>query len=1498
MTDRHPETAPEAADGFELFHRQARATPDAVAVDDGRESLSYDQLAARALELAAALRRFGLEDEEIVGISMERSTELVVAVLGVLAAGGAYLPLDPAYPAGRRRYMVEDSGCRRVLAGPGLGTDLGGVEVLQISDLLEATSSSPATRTEERAVLDPQRLAYVIYTSGSTGRPKGVLVPHRGLAGVVAAQLRSFACGPGGRVLQFSSWSFDASVAELLMALGSGACLCLARQEELLPGPDLVDLLVARRITHATLPPSVLAAVPPAELPELGCLCCAGENLPGPLAERWGRGRRLFNLYGPTETTIWATAHRVEAGEDRPAIGIPVAGTTVTLAGPRGEAVAPGEVGEILLGGPGVARGYLGRPRLTAERFLPDPTASDLGARRYRTGDLARRREDGSLEFRGRRDHQVKVRGLRIELGEVEAVLAAHPDVEAAAAGVATSGSPRLLAWVVLTPGSSVTARQLREHLAGELPRHMVPDEVVPIDALPLTANGKLDRSALPVPETESHTGGRAPEGPVESALAQLWCRLLGVDQVFADDDFFALGGHSLLVGQLISRVRRELGASLDLGEVFEASSLATMATKIASKRTLGGGDAAHDTLPEPPPIHRQGRHHAVPLSFPQERVWFLDRLVRGNIAYNAQATVEFEGPLRHDVLERVFEEIVRRHEIFRTTFREHEGRAVQDVHPPAPLVLPLIDLERIPEDQRHDLAEALVRRELGRPFRLGALPLARWTLVRFAPRHHLLIQVEHHFVHDGWAFAVLMGEVKTLYDAFARGLPSPLADPAVQYTDFALWQREWLDGEVLRRHLDVWSRRLEGLPPALELPTDHPRPKVQSFRGRGPRIVLDGELADRLRAFAQRQGTTLFAVMTAGFYALLERYTGATDIALGSAMANRPLPELEAMPGMVVNTLVLRADLAGRPSFAEVVDRVRRGALEAWAYQSVPLEKLVAEIAPDRDLSRNPLFQVMFSFHDSPVPDLELDLPAGELRGTVLERHNGSAKNDLNVVVIPRAEQRVGRAPRPSDREIVLIWEYSTDLFDEATIERMIGHYRALLADAVAHPKRRLAELTMLAPVEVARLEEWEGSPEGTDPAPFRAVHLDLVEGARKTPRGPALESEGRTLDHGELDRRSAALAADLRRRGVGSEVLVALLCPRSPELVVAALAVLRAGGAYLPLDPDAPAKRLASMVEASGARLLLAHPDLRKHLADRADAAVPVITIDLEAELGHEAPQTSGLDRPPHPDQLAYVIYTSGSTGTPKAVGVPHRGLANLVAWHRDTFGSRAGDRASLIANPAFDASVWETWSGLSGGGSLLIPGDGTRSDAGSLLAWLDERRASHCFLPTPMAEAVLDDLERRGAAAPQSLRILAAGGDRLHRYPPTGLGCELVNHYGPTECSVISVSTTVPSVTEARAPAIGRPIARTRALVLDGGLRRRPQGLPGELFLAGAGLARGYLGSPRLTAERFLPDPTSPIAGARLYRTGDLARWRPDGQLECLGRTDHQVKIRGFR
>ncbi|MFL6196132.1 MAG: amino acid adenylation domain-containing protein, partial [Thermoanaerobaculia bacterium] len=1383
----------------ELFAEQARSRPGAVAVEHGAEALTWAELRQRAGRIARRLAALGLRPEERVAVLAERSLDLVPTLLGILEAGGAYLPLDPAHPPERLAWMVQDAGASLLVAREAPFELPPGMRLV-IPD-------GPEGEVPEAALprVHPESLAYVTYTSGSTGRPKGVAVTHRNVLRLV--RNAGYAdLGPDQTWLQTAPLSFDPSTVEIWVPLLNGGRLVLY------PGrlgalDDLARVIEAHGVTSAWLTTGLFHEMVDGRLDGLRPLSqlLTGGDVVSPdharrVLERHP-GLTLVDGYGPTENTTFTSCHRMteppRAGESVP-IGRPIANTRTCVLDERLAPVPVGVEGELYTGGEGLARGYLGRPDLTAERFVPDPFGT-AGERLYRTGDRARWRADGTLDFRGRLDHQVKLRGFRVELGEIETALTASPGVREAAvlAREDRPGDKRLVAYVT----GDATVEMLRDSLRERLPEYMVPAAFVMLAAFPFTPNGKVDRKALPAPEWDG--GGEeavAPRTPVEEILAGIWAGLLGVERVGADSDFFELGGHSLLATRVVSRLRETLGVELPLRDLLEASRLADLAARVEAARRSG----APVSVPPLPPLVPTLREGDPPLSFAQERLWFIDQLEPGSPLYNIAAALRAAGPLDPGVLALTLGEVVRRHEALRTVFKERAGSPVQVIQPAGLFQLPVVDLSALPESAREDLAPLLAGEEAGRPFDLARGPLLRGLLVRLGEGDHAVALTLHHIASDGWSMGILVREVAALYPAFAAGRPSPLPEPAVQYADFALWQRSWLQGEVLEGEIAFWRGQLAGLPPLLELPTDRPRPAARSYRGASRPASLPAGLVRQAEALARREGSTLFMVLLAAFQSLLGRYSGQDDLAVGSPVAGRNRIETEGLIGFFVNTLVLRGDLSGTPTFRELLGRARETALAAWLHQDVPFEKLVEELAPGRSLAHAPLFQVMLVLQNAPVGSLEIE----DLRLRPLSVEAATAKFDLTLALEERDGGLAGYA------------EHSTALWDAATIDRLLGGFERLLAAAVAGPDLRAAELPLLDDAERRQLLEWGAVRQ--EFADNSTLHGRFAARARRNPEAPALTWGDAALTYGELDRRSNQLARWLRGRGVGPESRVGLRLDRSVDLVVAVLGVLKAGAAYVPLDPDSPRERQAFIVEDADIRVVVGAGEI---------AAVESLPAwDLEP-LGDAS-------------SLAYVIYTSGSTGRPKGALITHGNVTRLFDATEAWFGFGAGDVWTLFHSYAFDFSVWEIWGALLHGGRLVVvPWEVSRSPE-SFLDLLARERVT-VLNQTPSAFAQL-----AAAAAPPDLRLVIFGGEALD---PAGLEPwfarhgdakpRLVNMYGITETTVhVTYRPLSPAGTRS---VIGVPIPDLSLAVLDRNLMPVPVGVPGELVVGGAGLARGYLG-----------------------------------------------------
>jgi amino acid adenylation domain-containing protein len=1463
----------------ERFAAQAARTPEAAALVAGGETLTYGELDRRAAVLARRLRALGVVPEARVALLLGRAPEAAVAMLGVWQAGGAFVALDPGAPAGRLAGILADAEPAVVLHHGALSVPLpAGMRPLDLAspDGLPEAEGPPLE-------IPPGRLAYLIYTSGTTGGPKAVLIEHGALAMVLGTVVERFGFTASDRVAHLARFSLDISLLELFAPLlAGGACEILREDDVLDPGGLLAAL---ERATWAHAVPSLMRRIVeiveiveearrrgPEKLAGLRMLVTGGDRVPPDLLADLLAAfpqTEIATLYGPTETTIVCAGGRVERQRrpERALIGRPLDNVELRVMDPRGGLVPLGLPGELWVGGPGVARGYFRRTERTAERF-----AEVDGRRFYRTGDLVRQlpAEGGALEFLGRTDFQVKIRGFRVEPGEVEAALLEHPAVRQAvvAARPDAAGEQRLVGYVV--PAAACPPSELREHLKARLPAYMVPAAFVELPELPLTLHGKVDRSRLPDPGAPAaEAEGAAPQSPAEEIVAGIWCEVLGLPRVSRSANFFDLGGHSLLATRVASRLRAATGAELSIRELFRSATVAALAA--ALERSLAAGASA--AAPSIRPVPRDG---PLPLSFAQERLWFLDRLAPGNAAYTIPLALAAHGALSLPALEAALADMVRRHEALRTTYEPRGDRPVQVIAPAAPFRLPLVDLSGLPEKSRHAAARRLADETVAAPFDLQRGPVLRARVARLGPAEHALLLTVHHIAADGWSAGVMAEEIAALYPAALSGAASPLPEPAVQYADFAVWQRAWLQGEALDRQLAYWRRRLADLP-ALALPADRPRPPRHSFRGATRIHAIGPETTRALLSLARREDATLFMVLLAAVQTLLGRYAGQEDLAVGSPIANRTRAEIEPLIGFFVNSLVLRGDLSGDPPFRELVARARRAALEAYSHQDLPFERLVEELRPERRSSHNPLFQVMCALQNAPLRAIELP----GLSFSPVEFEFPATRFDLEILF---SEAEGGLSTQ-------LTW--STDLFDPATILRLADHLDALLAAVIEDPSRRLAEIPLLGEAERFQvLVDWNDTATAVVPQPDVA---GLVAARAATaPRDLAVAAGGTSLSYGELAVRAAALARELRALGVGPDVPVGLHAGRSPELVLGALAVLWAGGAYVPLDPSYPDERLAYMVGESGMPVVLSS-EAKAGAAPCWTGGARVIRLDARAPL-----PADGAPEPPAavpPEALAYVIYTSGSTGRPKGVQVSRAGLLALAHWHLRAWEVTAGDRATLIASPAFDASVWEIWPCLTAGASLHVPDEETRLTPDRLPAWLAAEGVTLSFLPTPLAEQVLAEVEREPPAG-LALRALLTGGDRLQRAPRRPLPFALGNHYGPTESSVVATWTAVEPDESARPPVIGRPVDGTRVHVLDSCLRPTPVGVPGELAVAGAGLARGYLARPDLTAERFVPDPFAGLPGERMYRTGDVARHLPGGEIEFLGRLDTQVKVRGFR
>ncbi|WXA80757.1 amino acid adenylation domain-containing protein [Pendulispora rubella] len=1418
------ETAETPAAPQACFHRifEARAAedPDKTAVIFGDARLTYGELDARANRLARYLRQHGVSRDDRVGIRMDRSLDLVVAILGIFKAGGAYVPIDPTLPEERIAFLLEDARPRLVLAQ---------VDVDEVGGTLDHDE-------------DSHQLAYVIYTSGSTGKPKGVQVEHAGLLNLLQAQIETFGVTERSRVLQFASMSFDASIFEIVMALGTGATLVVA--EHLTVGARLLELLERQAITHATLPPSVLVHLPEAELPALETIITAGEACPQGLVDRWAGAHRFFNAYGPTEATVWSTVARCHPGE-RVTIGRPIAHTRIHILDSRLQPAALGVPGEMYIGGVGLARGYLGRPELTKERFIDSPWG-----RLYRAGDLGRYLDDGNIDFLGRTDDQVKLRGFRIELEEVENALLQYPGVREAVVLVKDDALAAFYA-------GNASATEVRAFVKEKLPSYMVPAVCLAMEFLPLTTNNKIDKAALARLDVGQRgiDGYDAPTTVTEEVVAGIWADVLKVDRVGVREDFFGLGGHSLQAVQVVSRLGEAFGRSVPLSAIFERPTVAELA-----------GWLEHaERPPSPAPALKVGRRERrtsgvrgrepLQLSFAQERLWFLYALNPGRADYNIPAVIELRGALDVERLRAALGGLVERHEALRTRVVDVEG-VPQAVLGTGPLECAVL------EDDVH----AAALREAQRPFDLAnELPI-RATLLRCDEQHHVLLLTIHHIAADDRSLRILLEDL----DALVAGRPLP--DLPVQYKDFAAWQRQWLTGDVLTQQLAYWRKQLAHAPPPLNLPAVGPRSTKRTGAGDSASRSLPTALVEALQRVGRRENATLFMTLLAAFNALLHRYTGETELLVGSPVANRGPRDVENVVGYFGNTLVLRTDASGEPTFRALLTRVRSMALGAYEHADIPFENVVDELGLARDRGQAPLVQIMFALQDTaPMPSR-----IGNLEARISETDNKTAKFDLVLLL------------RLQEDGLSVRVQYSTDAFDAGTIERMLAHYHQLIAGIVQNPDQPIHALPLLTDEEQHQRRAWNAT--RTDYPQDACVHELFEAQVQRTPDAPAVVWREEHRTYRQLNEEANRLAHHLLRCGVGAETPVGLYMDRSLDMVVGLLAILKAGGVHVPLDPGYPQERIAFMLSDARVSVLLTHGRLASALPAH---TATVVNVDTDRGALHaesaENPQHRG-----QVDDLAYAIYTSGSTGHPKGVAIPHRAINRLV-FRTNYIDIRPEDRIAQASNASFDAAIFEIWGALLHGACLV----GIDKEVAISPQDFTEHVRQHGITVLFLTTALFHLIAHTTPSGLRSVRDVLIGGDALDggcvkavlEHGPPG---RVLNVYGPTE------STTFATYYHVRQPPnegtivpIGVPLSNTEIHVLDAHLQPVPVGVPGEIYIGGAGLARGYLHRPDLTAGRFVT-----VGGIRLYKTGDRARYLPGGTLEFLERLDHQVKLRGYR
>lgn len=1488
-----------------LFEKRVEQEPDAIALVFQDQQISYRELNNRANQLANHLQSCGVKPEVLVGICLERSIEMVIGLLGILKAGGAYVPLDPSYPKKRLDLMLADAQV------PVLITQSHIAEKIDCQPSLVICLDKEWSKIESQSVnlgsfeVNPNNLAYIIYTSGSTGKPKGVMLTHENLLHYVTALQSELQIRTDDLYLYIASISFSSSRRQLILPLTQGATVLIASEIERKDPFILADIVKDRGVTVMDAVPSFWRSYTDALLSletqlrhdlldnKLRLILSASEPLRSNIPKTWmcefNHPAQHFHMFGQTETSgivsIYHIAKEFIENEDKIRtipVGRAIANTQIYILNSQGQPAIVGEQGEIYIAGAGVGRGYLNQPELTATKFSED----SLGKRVYKTGDWGTYLPDGNINYLSRQDYLIKIRGFRIELGEIESMLATHPSVSNCVVTVYEDkvGSKSLAAYVVSS--QEIATGELRSFLQNRLPDYMIPAIFVLLDRLPLNPNGKIDRFSLPPIDSsnlEIDNEFIPPSSLTEKLLANIWVEVLGVKKVGVYDNFFDLGGHSLLAIQVISRCRQVFSVEVSFQQLFESPTIATLSLIIREQKLQELDISTYQA------ITPRNKSTNIALSLAQQRLWILDQLEPNSALYNMQDAVRLIGELQVQILQQALDAIAKHHEIIRTSYITENGNPIQLINAPKSIELITIDLQSYEETEREIQAQKILQQESQRPFNLASDTMLRGCLLQLAPQQHILLLVIHHIASDAWSMEILWEELTQLYQSFLAGHDNPLPELPIQYADFTVWQSEWLSGEVLDKQLNYWKQQLANADPVLELPTDFPRPLVQSYRGSSKSIPIPQKLSSSLQALCRREGVTLYMLLLAVFQTLLYRYTGSEDILVGSPIAGRNRTEVERLIGFFVNTLVLRTDLSGNPSFEQLLAKVRSTTLEAYSYQDLPFNKLVEELQPERSLSYNPIFQIMFSVEKSPISQREF---AG-LTANSFSIESKTAKFDLDVTVF---EEGIS--------ELIVQWNYNTDLFNLSAIERMAGHFQALLKGIVIDSKQAISQLPLLTKFEQEQLLiGWNNR--ATDYSQDKCIQQLFEEQVENTPDAIAVIFQKQQLTYRELNNRANQLAHYLRSQSVAAEQFIGISVERSLEMIVAILGVLKAGAAYIPLDPVYPSDRLSYMIADANISVILTQNKLRSQLSAH-QAEFICLDSDWEniAPYSQENPIKTNTDK-----NLAYVIYTSGSTGKPKGVMISHQSLSRFTQTAICEYQITADDRVLQFASINFDATVEEIYPSLCTGATLVLRTDEMLSNLQTFFQACEDLQLTVLDLPTAYWHQLAAELGTTNTSLPESLRLVIIGGEKVQiepvrawqKYVAESGKCDrlqLINTYGPTETTVVATVYRIPVFSNNSEIPIGRPLAHLQTYILDPHLQPVPIGVTGELHIGGDSLAIGYLNRPELTDEKFIANPFNSQVGSRLYKTGDLARYRADGNIEYLGRIDNQVKIRGFR
>ncbi|RAM49069.1 MAG: non-ribosomal peptide synthetase [Hapalosiphonaceae cyanobacterium JJU2] len=1501
---------------LEWLDKACRIFKEQTAIECGNKRISYSALNDITNRLANCLISNQLSKSSRIGVLLNNRIEIIISIIGILKASCTFVPLNPDLPEKRLRKIFEDISPACLITDSKYShlvdktfRDRKETSVIIYVDsneyfnnfddnsITSVDQSFTKFSSERRLIsISPDDMCYIYYTSGSTGLPKGIVGTYKGLSHFIKWEIETFNITFGTRFSQFTAPTFDPFLRDLFVPLCVGGTICIPPEKSIIIDANLIiDWVDSNNINLIHCVPSLFEILVKGDLKyqklnSLKYILLAGEIVHTSVVKKWmevyDTRIKLINLYGPTETTLAKFYYEIQKSDvDRGfvPIGQPIKGAKALILDELGNVCPCGVFGELYINTPYRTLGYYNKPELTNEVFLINPFSKDPSSVIYKTGDLARVLNDGNYQFGGRKDNQVKIRGIRVELEEIENQLRNHNLIESAVVLFREDDfhKKRLVAYIVANQGTTIVLNDLQKYLQQHLPEYMVPSVFIPLDALPLTPNGKVDRKALPAPDGNIERAHEyiAPRTPSEEIIAHVYSQVLGIDRVSIHDNFFELGGHSLLATQLISRLRQSFEVELPLKALFESPTIAQLDPVIQQLRTQGQGlnlPAITRTAPE---------QKDIPLSFAQERLWFLDQLEGASATYNIPAALRLKGELNREALEQALGELVRRHEVLRTSFVNEGGTPRQLIHPSISLEPEVVDLQHLHESEQQGVLTQQIQEFALMPFELAVAPLIRCCLWQISEQEHVFGVNLHHIISDGWSTGVLIREVSALYAAYCAGEASPLPELEIQYADFALWQRQYLSGATLEEQLHYWQQQLQGAPELLQLPTDRPRPSVQSYRGATHTATLRSDLTAQLQTLSRQCGTTMFMTLLSAFATLLYRYSGQTDVVVGSPIANRNRREIEGLIGFFVNTLVLRTRLEDNPRFEEILTQVRETTLAAYEHQDVPFEQVVEALQPQRSLSHSPLFQVMFALQNAPTG--EIALPGITLEAC--EPETTTAKFDL-MLSVSETPEGLGCS-----------WEYSTDLFDRATLERMAAHFENLLTAIVDHPQQQVSEIPLLS--EAGRhqlLVEWNDT--AREYPQDKCIHQLFEEQVHRTPDAVAVVFEQQQVTYQQLNEQANQLAHHLQSLGVGPEVLVGICVERSVEMVVGLLGILKAGGAYVPLDPTYPQERLAFMMEDAAVTVLLTQQAL---VASLPTGSTTVVCLDTDWEVINQHPQEN-LVTAVSAENLVYVIYTSGSTGQPKGVAVEHQNVVRLFAATQSWYQLNDSDVWTNFHSIAFDFSVWEIWGALLYGGRLVVVPYWVAREPQAFyqLLYLEQVTVLN---QTPSAFYQLTNIKSSDTSGEElGLRLVIFGGEALdlqnlepwfenhgNNYP------QLVNMYGITEVTVHATyqPLTISDLNSGRS-IIGCPLPDLQVYILDARLQPVPIGVAGELHVGGDGLARGYLNRPELTAEKFIANPFSTDPSARLYKTGDLARYLPDGNIEYLGRIDHQVKIRGFR